>query len=57
VIYATHNSSVAVAADSDRLIVLKAGAIDRMEVRQAVIEHLGCGAEPYKLRARKYNIA
>jgi len=65
-ILTTHNSSVAVAADSDQFIVLRAGAnygkvaasgaIDREDVREAVIDHLEGGAEPYKLRARKYNI-
>lgn len=65
-ILTTHNSSVAVASDSDQFIVLKAGAvqgrvvatgaIDRPEVRRAVIEHLEGGDEPYKLRSRKYNI-
>lgn len=65
-ILTTHNSSVAVAADADQFIVLKAdarvgmvvaaGAIDRPDVRQAVIDHLEGGDEPYKLRSRKYNI-
>lgn len=65
-ILTTHNSSVAVAADSDQFIVFKAGAtsgkviasgaIDREDVRQAVIEHLEGGEIPYRLRARKYNI-
>lgn len=65
-ILTTHNSSVAVASDSDQFIVLEAeasngrvvaaGAIDRPDVRQAVIDHLEGGDEPYKLRSRKYNI-
>ncbi len=65
-ILTTHNSSVAVAADSDQFIVLKAGAntgsvvaagaIDRPEVKRAVIEHMEGGEEPYRLRAQKYNI-
>lgn len=65
-ILTTHNSSVAVAADSDQFIVLKAGAnsgrvvaagaIDRLDVREAVIAHLEGGTEPYKLRLQKYNI-
>lgn len=65
-ILTTHNSSVAVAADSDQFIVLRAGAnygrveaagaIDRPDVRKAVIDHLEGGNEPYKLRALKYNI-
>jgi len=65
-ILTTHNSSVAVAADSDQFIVLKAGAtsgrvvasgaIDLPEVRKAVIDHLEGGDEPYRLRASKYNL-
>lgn len=65
-ILTTHNSSVAVASDTDQFIILQAGAvqgkviatgaIDRPEVRRAVIEHLEGGDEPYKLRSRKYNI-
>jgi ABC-type cobalamin/Fe3+-siderophores transport system ATPase subunit len=65
-ILTTHNSSVAVAADSDQFIVLKAGAnsgrvvaagaIDRLDVREAVIAHLEGGTEPYILRLQKYNI-
>ena len=65
-ILTTHNSSVAVSADSDQFIVLEAGAtsgkmvaagaIDREDVREAVIKHLEGGQEPYKLRARKYNM-
>jgi hypothetical protein len=65
-ILTTHNSSVAVAADSDQFIVLRAradygqvtaaGAIDRENVRQAVINHLEGGKEPYLLRLSKYNI-
>jgi ABC-type Na+ transport system ATPase subunit NatA len=65
-ILTTHNASVAVSADSDQFIVLKAGAnsgriaaagaIDREDVREAVIRHLEGGPEPYKLRSRKYNM-
>ena len=66
-ILTTHNSSVAVAADSDQFIVLKAGAssgrvvaagaIDRPEVRKAVIEHMEGGEEPIRLRLKKYNLS
>jgi PHP family Zn ribbon phosphoesterase len=65
-ILTTHNSSVAVSADSDQFIVLEggadhgkiaaAGAIDRQDVRDAVIRHLEGGEEPYQLRSRKYNM-
>jgi len=65
-ILTTHNSSVAVSADSDQFIILKAGAnsgrvvaagaIDRPEVKQAVIDHMEGGKEPYRLRSKKYNL-
>ena len=65
-ILTTHNSSVAVSSDSDQFIVLQAGAnqgkiahtgaIDTQKVRDEIIHHLEGGDEPYKLRARKYNI-
>lgn len=65
-ILTTHNSSVAVASDSDQFIVLKAGAmsgrivasgaIDRPDVKKAVIDHLEGGEDPYVLRSKKYNI-
>lgn len=65
-ILTTHDSTVAVSADSDQFIVLRAGAtsgkvvfagaIDREDVREAVIKHLEGGQEPYMLRSRKYNI-
>lgn len=62
-ILTTHNSSVAVSADSDQFIVLKAdanqatiatkGAIDRDEVKQEVIDHLEGGDDSYALRNKK----
>ena len=66
-ILTTHNSSLAVGGDSDEFLVLTPqsgehakvahrGAIDRDDVRRAVIDHLEGGDEPYKLRQRKYNI-
>jgi hypothetical protein len=65
-ILTTHNSSVAVASDTDQFIVMKAGAtagrivasgaIDRPEVKKAVIDHLEGGEDPYILRSKKYNI-
>jgi hypothetical protein len=66
-ILTTHNSSLAVGSDSDKFLVLTPqssehakvayrGAIDRTDVRRAVIDHLEGGDEPYKLRQRKYNI-
>jgi hypothetical protein len=66
-ILTTHNSSVAVSADADQFIVLRAGAetgrvvytgaIDSPEVRDSVLKHLEGGEEPYLLRARKYNLS
>ncbi|MCX9026154.1 MAG: AAA family ATPase [Candidatus Methanoperedens sp.] len=65
-ILTTHNSSVAVASDSDKFIVLEAGsqrggvrttgAIDRNDVKKEVMEHLEGGDEPYLIRQKKYNI-
>ena len=65
-ILTTHNSSVAVSSDTDQFIVLQAGAnqgkivqtgaIDMPNVRNEIIHHLEGGDEPYRLRARKYNI-
>jgi|LGVF01.1.fsa_nt_gb DNA repair ATPase RecN len=65
-ILTTHNSSVGVASDSDRFIILKStavqgdiecfGAIDRPNVRSEIIQHLEGGPEPYKLKSKKYNI-
>jgi len=66
-ILSTHNSSVAVASDSDKFVIIKggaergrvicSGAIDREEVKREVIKHLEGGPDPYRLRQRKYNIA
>lgn len=66
-ILTTHNSSVAVASDSDKFVIIKggaergqvicSGAIDREEVKREVIKHLEGGPDPYLLRQRKYNIA
>ncbi len=65
-ILTTHNSSVGVASDSDKFIILKStaiqgniecfGAIDRPKVRSEIIDHLEGGPEPYKLKSKKYNI-
>jgi len=66
-ILTTHNSSLAVGSDSDTFMVLTPqgadrakvsyrGAIDRTDVRRAVIDHLEGGDEPYKLKQKKYNI-
>lgn len=65
-VFTTHNSSVAVASDSDKFIILVAtadkgevifsGAIDSAIVREEVIRYLEGGIEPYKLKYHKYNI-
>jgi len=66
-ILTTHNSSLAVGSDSDTFMVLTPqgadrakvsyrGAIDRSDVRRAVIDHLEGGDEPYMLKQKKYNI-
>lgn len=66
-ILTTHNSSLAVGGDSDNFMVLTPqsgnrakvsyrGAIDRQDVRDAVIDHLEGGPEPYNLKHKKYNI-
>lgn len=66
-IFTTHNSSLAVASDSDKFVVLKAdahraevamaGAIDGEHVRRHVIELLEGGEDTYFLKQRKYNVA
>jgi len=65
-ILTTHNPTVAVAGDSDKFHVLKGtatsgqvavqGAIDRIEVKGQVIQHLEGGTEPFKLKTHKYGI-
>jgi hypothetical protein len=65
-IVTTHNPTVAVASDTDQFHVLNAtasaahlmteGAIDRLVVRTAVIQHLEGGAEPFALKTKKYGL-
>jgi len=62
----THNPNIAVTADSDLIHILKAsatrghvanrGAIEDVDVRKEVIEHLEGGEIPYLLRGRKYGL-
>lgn len=64
-VFTTHNSSLAVASDSDKFVVLAAdaqhadvvlsGAIDSAEVRSEVIKLLEGGTSTYFLKQRKYN--
>jgi ABC-type cobalamin/Fe3+-siderophores transport system ATPase subunit len=66
-IFTTHNSSLAVASDTDKFVVLAAdaehadvvlaGAIDGEEVRDEVIKLLEGGTSTYFLKQRKYNIS
>lgn len=65
-IFTTHNSSLAVASDTDKYTVLESGAvhgkvvfsgaIDTEEVRQQVIEYLEGGIPTYRSKYLKYNI-
>jgi PHP family Zn ribbon phosphoesterase len=66
-VFTTHNSSLAVASDSDMFVVLHAsakhgevvlnGAIDSQDVRDEVITLLEGGEPTYFLKQRKYNIS
>ena len=65
-IFTTHNSSVAVASDTDKFLIMSgtatkgellfSGAIDTEPIREEVIRYLEGGIEPYKLKYHKYNI-
>lgn len=65
-VFTTHNSSLAVASDSDKFVVLDAdarsgkivlsGAIDSQEVRSDVLKLLEGGEDTYFLKQRKYNV-
>ena len=65
-IFTTHNSSVAVASDSDKFTVLRAdanhgaimysGSINRKEIKKEVIDYLEGGADTYRQKKQKYNI-
>jgi len=66
-IFTTHNSTIAVAGDSDCITVLEPegakthksheGSIDVNEIKASAIDHLEGGSEAFLLRRRKYNIA
>lgn len=66
-VFTTHNSSLAVASDSDTFVVMVggptrgevvlSGAIDHEEVRDEVIKLLEGGRSTYFLKQRKYNIS
>jgi len=65
-IFTTHNSSVAVASDTDKFIIMISsatkgeiifsGAIDNEDVRKEVIRYLEGGEPTYRLKYLKYNI-
>lgn len=63
-LFTTHNSSIAVASDSDEFHVMDAdatrgwvarsGSIDEHEIKRDVITHLEGGKESYDLKRKKY---
>ena len=65
-IFTTHNSSVAVASDTDKFTVLTAdansativysGSLNNKEIRDGVVEYLEGGDKPYELKRAKYNL-
>jgi ABC-type multidrug transport system ATPase subunit len=65
-IFTTHNSSVAVASDTDKFMIITAsatkgevvfsGAIDNEEVKREVIKYLEGGMSTYNLKHLKYDI-
>jgi len=66
-IFTTHNSTIAVAADSDCIAVLEPdgararmtheGSIDLHRIKESAIQHLEGGPQAYLLRRKKYNIS
>ncbi len=65
-IFTTHNSSLAVASDTDKFTLIEnvrnkgeiylTGAIDINEVKEEVIKYLEGGRITYKAKAQKYNL-
>jgi hypothetical protein len=65
-IFTTHNSSVAVASDTDKFTILQAdairgkilysGSINRHDIKREVIDYLEGGKETYDTKRGKYNI-
>lgn len=65
-IFTTHNSSLAVASDTDKFTILEAGAthgrvmysgsMDHSPVNEEVITYLEGGSDTYKTKFRKYRI-
>ena len=64
-IFTTHNSSVAVASDSDKFTILESGAtqakvvlsgsMNRKDVREQVIAYLEGGSDTYDMKRQKYS--
>lgn len=65
-IFTTHNSSVAVASDTDMFTILQAdanhgrvlhsGSINRGEIKKEVIDYLEGGPDTYEKKRQKYNL-
>ncbi len=65
-LFTTHNSSLAVASDTDKYIIMAAtasrgeivfcGAIDTEKIKEEVITYLEGGTETYRIKFHKYNI-
>lgn len=65
-IFTTHNSSVAVASDSDKFVILQAGAkagkvlhsgsINKPNIKKEVIDYLEGGKETYSQKRKKYHL-
>jgi hypothetical protein len=65
-IFTTHNSSVAVASDTDKFTILQAtadhgtvvfsGSINRQNMKEEVISYLEGGKHTYFLKRQKYNL-
>jgi predicted nucleic acid-binding Zn-ribbon protein len=65
-IFTTHNSSVAVASDSDKFTILEAtadqgkvvysGSINRPEMKKEIIDYLEGGKQTYDQKKQKYNL-
>ncbi len=66
-IFTTHNSSVAVASDTDKFMIISAsatkgevifcGALDNEDVKQEVIKYLEGGIPTYRLKDLKYDVS
>lgn len=65
-IFTTHNSSVAVASDTDKFTIMQAeanrgrvvfsGSLNSPQIKQEVIDYLEGGVETYARKREKYNL-